>query len=154
MTTAQPATLRNGTKLVIGLLCFAVVITVGLRVYWSALDEESSILQQRGLPAARMGIGLSQEGLKLLSQEEQQELNGLYSETLQTLRQEERQRFYSLSQKGASATDQEISESWEIMQKALEALSANKRERLFAIVGKAVQLAQQKADAEKKPEGQ
>ncbi len=154
MTTAQPATLRNGTKLVIGLLCFAVVITVGLRVYWSALDEESSILQQRGLPAARMGIGLSQEGLKLLSQEEQQELNGLYGETLQALRQEERQRFYSLSQKGAGATDQEISESWEIMQKALEALSANKRERLFAIVGKAVQLAQQKADAEKKPEGQ
>lgn len=154
MTTAQPATLRNGTKLVIGLLCFAVVITVGLRVYWSALDEESSILQQRGLPAARMGIGLSQEGLKLLSQEEQQELNGLYGETLQTLRQEERQRFYSLSQKGAGATDQEISESWEIMQKALEALSVNKRERLFAIVGKAVQLAQQKADAEKKPEGQ
>lgn len=154
MTTAQPATLRNGTKLVIGLLCFAVVITVGLRVYWSALDEESSILQQRGLPAARMGIGLSQEGLKLLSQEEQQELNGLYGETLQALRQEERQRFYSLSQKGTGATDQEISESWEIMQKALEALSANKRERLFAIVGKAVQLAQQKADAEKKPEGQ
>lgn len=154
MTTAQPATLRNGTKLVIGLLCFAVVITVGLRVYWSALDEESSILQQRGLPAARMGIGLSQEGLKLLSQEEQQELNGLYGETLQALRQEERQRFYSLSQKGTGATDQEISESWEIMQKALEALSVNKRERLFAIVGKAVQLAQQKADAEKKPEGQ
>lgn len=154
MTTAQPATLRNGTKLVIGLLCFAVVITVGLRVYWSALDEESSILQQRGLPAARMGIGLSQEGLKLLSQEEQQELNGLYGETLQALRQEERQRFYSLSQKGTGATDQEISESWEIMQKALEALSANKRERLFAIVGKAVQLAQQKAEAEKKPEGQ
>lgn len=154
MTTAQPATLRNGTKLVIGLLCFAVVITVGLRVYWSALDEESSILQQRGLPAARMGIGLSQEGLKLLSQEEQQELNSLYGETLQALRQEERQRFYSLSQKGTGATDQEISESWEIMQKALEALSANKRERLFAIVGKAVQLAQQKAEAEKKPEGQ
>lgn len=154
MATEQPATLRNGTKLVVGLLCLAVAMAVGLRVYWASLEEDASVLQQRGLPAARLGIGLSQEGRKLLSQEEQQELDSLYGETLQALRQEERQRFYALSQKGAEATDQEITESWEIMQKALEALPANKRDRLFAIVGKAVQLAQQKAASEKKPEGQ
>ena len=105
MATAQPATLRNGTKLVVGLLCLAVAMAVGLRVYWASLEEEASVLQQRGLPAARLGIGLSQEGRKLLSQEEQQELDSLYGETLQALRQEERQRFYALSQKGAEATD-------------------------------------------------
>jgi hypothetical protein len=154
MATEPISSVRNGTKLVVGLLLFAVTIAVGLRFYLSSLEEDSSVLQQRGIPAARVGIGLSQEGRKLLSQDEQQELDSLYGETLQTLRQEEKQRFYTLSQKGANATDQEITESWELMQKALETLPQVKRDRLFAIIGKAVQLAQKKSPAEEKPDGQ
>jgi len=154
MTTANPATMKNGTKLVIGLLALAMVMAVGLRVYLSSLESEANILQQQGLSAARVGIGLSQEGRKLLLKEEQNEIDSIYNEALQALKQEERQHFFSLAQKGADASDQELSESWTLMQKALEALPQERKDRLFALVGKAVQLAQQKAASEKKPQGQ
>lgn len=129
-------------------------MAAGLRFYLTSLEDDSNVLLQRGMPAARLGIGLSQEGRKLLSQDEQRELDGLYREALQSLKQEEKQRFFSLAEKGAAAADQEISESWALMEKALETLAPERRDRLFALIGKAVQLGQQKAEAEKKPEAQ
>jgi hypothetical protein len=154
MATTKPSTMRNGTKFVIGLLAFAMAVVIGLRFYLASEKDESNVLHQQGLPAARVGLGLSQEGRKLLAQEEQGELDSIYNEALQSLRQEERQRFFSLAQKGTGTTDQELSESWALMQKALAALPQERRDRLLALVGKAVQLAQQKAASEKKPEGQ
>jgi hypothetical protein len=147
--------MRNGTKLVIGLLALAMALAIGLRFYLSSFENGSNILQQQGIAAARLGIDLSQEGRKLLPQEEQNELNSIYNEALQSLRQEERQRFFALSQKGADAEEQDLNESWMLMQKALVTLPQERRDRLFALIDKAVQLAQQKkAVSEKKPEGQ
>lgn len=155
MATTQPSTMRNGTKLVIGLLALAMALAIGLRFYLSSLENGSNILQQQGIAAARVGIDLSQEGRKLLPQEEQKELDSIYNEALQSLRQEERQRFFALAQKGAGAEEQELNESWMLMQKALVTLPQGRRDRLFALIDKAVQLAQQKkAVSEKKPEGQ
>ncbi len=148
------ASTRSGTKLVIGLVALALMAAVGLRWYWSSLKSERDFLQQQGVAAARQGIGLSQEGRKLLPQEEQQELDALYGEALRSLRPEERQRFFALASKGAQANEDELKESWALMQKALEALAQEKRDRLFVLVSKSVQLAQEKAAAEKKQEGQ
>lgn len=132
-----------------------MLIAVGMRAYLSSLEEKSAILQQQGPLAARVGIGLSQEGRKLLSQQEQHELDSIYEEALQSLNQEERQHFFSLAQKGAGASDQELNESWTLMQKALETLPQERRERLFVLIDKAVQLAQQKsASSEQKAERQ
>lgn len=145
--------MRNGTKLVLGLLVLAMVLAVGLRAYLSSFESGRDGGQQ-SVAAARVGIDLSQEGRKLLPHEEQNELNAIYEEALRSLQPEERQRFFALAQKGAKAADQEISESWSLMQRALTTLSQERRDRLFALVGKAVQLAQEKAASEKKTEGQ
>ncbi|MBI3245826.1 MAG: hypothetical protein HYZ50_04885 [Deltaproteobacteria bacterium] len=152
MSTTDASTPKTGTKLVLGLLALAMIVSVGLRWYHSSVEEETSVLQQQGMPAVRTGIGLSQEGRKLLAQEEQKELETLYSDAFQSIRPEERQRFFALAGKGTGATDLEISESGALVQKAIEMLPEQKRERLFALVAKSVQLAQQKA-AENKPEG-
>src|SRR5262245_18684147 len=105
MATRESSTMKNGTKLVIGLLALAIVLAIGLRLYLSS-DSESNVMHQQGLPAARVSMGLSQEGRQLLSQKEQSELDSLYNTALQSLRQEERQRFFSLAQKGAQVSDQ------------------------------------------------
>lgn len=154
MSTTNASTTKTGTKLVLGLLALAMIVSVGLRWYHSSVEEETSILQQQGMPAVRTGMGLSQEGRKLLVQEEQKELEALYGEAFQSIRPEERQRFFALAGKGTGATDLEISESSAIVQKALESLPEQKRTRLFDLVAKSVQLAQQKAASEKRPEGQ
>jgi hypothetical protein len=141
--------MKSGTKLVIGLVAVAVVLVIASRLFrLPSTDEGLEPMQQQGLPAARQGIGLSQEGIKLLPQEERQELGALYDEALQSLRPEERRRFVSLAQKGTTASDQEIAESSELIQRALRSLPPEKSERLLNLVGKAVQLqlAQQKAE--------
>jgi len=92
-------------------------------------------------------MSLSREGRKLLPLEEQRELDAIYDEALQALTPEERQRFRSLAQQGAAASDREMAESGELMQKALRSLPQDKLQRLWALIEKAVrlQLAQQKA---------
>ncbi len=153
MSTTNASTTKTGTKLVLGLLALAMIVSVGLRWYHSSVEDETGVLQQQGMPAVRTGMGLSQEGRKLLVQEEQKELEALYGEAFQSIRPEERQRFFALAGKGTGATDLEISESSAIVQKALESLPEQKRTRLFDLVAKSVQLAQQKAASENKPEG-
>lgn len=122
------------------------------RVYRTPPSEGiPDILQQQGIPAARQGIGLSREGVKLLSADEQRELSALYGEVLQGLSPAEKQRFLAIVQKGTAADDREITESGELMQKALRALPAEKSARLWALVEKAVrlQLAQQEAQTKR-----
>lgn len=132
-----------------------MAMAIGSRLYFSSLENGANVLQQQGIAAARAGMDLSQEGRKLLPQEEQRELDSIYNEALQSLRQDERQRFFALAQKGADAEEQELTESWMLMQKALVTLPQERRDRLFVLIDKAVRLAQrQQATSEKKPGGQ
>ena len=134
------STMTNGTKLVIGLVLVALLLMIGAQLYRQQQDEMSGLMQQQGPAAARQGLELSQEGVKLLPPEEQRELGALYEAALQNLRAEEKQRFLTLAKKGQAASDQEIAESSDLIQRALRTLPADKTERLLALVGKAVQL--------------
>lgn len=139
MVSEQSATSRNGAKLVIGLVLGALLLAIGARFYRQS-DDLSGLMQQQGPEAARQGIGLSQEGVKLLPPEEQRELGALYEAALQNLHDEEKQRFLALAKKGQAASDLEIAQSSDLIQRALRTLPAEKTERLLALVGKAVQL--------------
>ncbi len=77
---------------------------------------------------------------------DRREMDTLYTDALQSLTLKERQRFLTLGQKGPTATDREIGESTDLIRRALLSLPLDKRNRLFALVEKAVQLqlAQQK----------
>lgn len=139
MAAKSFSTMTNGAKLVIGLILVALFLVIGMRWYGQQ-DDLSDVMQQQGPAAARQGIGLSQEGVKLLPLEEQRELGALYDAALQNLHAEEKQRFLTLAKKGQAASDQEIAESSDLIQRALRTLPADKTERLLALVGKAVQL--------------
>jgi len=139
MDAKPSSTMTNGAKLVIGLILVALLLVIGMQWYRQH-DDVSDLMQQQGPTAARQGIELSQEGVKLLPFEEQRELGALYEAALQNLRAEEKQRFLALAKKGQTASDQEIAESSGLIQRALRTLPADKTERLLALVGKAVQL--------------
>ena len=136
---AKPFSMTNGTKLVIGLVLVALLLAIGVQWYRQQ-DEVTDLMQRQGPAAARQGMGLSQEGVKLLPPEERQELGALYEAALQNLSAEDKERFTILTKKGQAANDQEIAESSDLMQRALRTLPADKIERLLALVGKAVQL--------------
>jgi hypothetical protein len=70
-------------------------------------------------------------------------MEAIYAEAFKSLSAEERQRFVTLGQKGAAATDAEITETATILDKALRSLAPEHGTRLWALVSKAVQLAQQ-----------
>jgi hypothetical protein len=143
MTTvnAPAANKKHGTWLVIGLVTLGLVTVIISRMFHVSSDD---VLQQEGLPAARQGMALSQEGKKLLPLAEQQEMDAIYAEAFKTLSPEERQRFTTLAQKGPAATDTEITETAALLDKALRALPPERGTRLWQLVSKAVQLAQQK----------
>ena len=148
MAIERPTTWKSGTKLVIGLLALATVLVIISRVYHvPPEDETQEILQQQGIPAARQGMNLSREWRKLLPVEEQREMDALYDEALKTLTPEEQERFHTLAQKGAGANDSEVTETGELVQKALRSLLPDKLQRLGALIEKAVrlQLAHQKS---------
>ena len=141
---AQNFTTGKGTWLVIGIVIGAGAFFLFSRFTRAPSPDVQDLLRQEGVPAARQGIALSQEGKKLLPLEEQRELDALYAEAFKSLTEQERQRFLSLAQKGTSATDREIAESAELVQKALRTLAPTQSTRLWALVEKSVQLAQQK----------
>ncbi len=155
MATERPTTWKSGTKLVIGLLAFGIVMVIISRVYRvPPEDDVQEILQQQGISAARQGINLSREGRKLLPLGEQHEMDALYGEALQTLAPEERERFRALAQRGLAANDSEVAETGEMVQKALRSLPPDKLQRLGALIEKAVrlQLAHQKSSAATAPQ--
>ena len=136
-----PATSKkSGSWLVVGLLALGVVALIFVRMFHLSSPD---ILQQDGLPAARQGMQLSQEGKKLLSLEEQREMEGIYAEAFKALSPEEHARFMVLAQKGPAATDAEITETATLLDKALRSLTSERGARLWALIGKAVELAQQ-----------
>src|SRR5581483_5303865 len=116
MSTANaPSSPRSGTWLVVGLLALATVAVIVSRVFYSSPDTTVDLLQKEGLPAARQGMALSQEGKKLLPIEEQREMDAIYAEAFKSLSAEERQRLTALGQKGTAATDAEITETAAIL---------------------------------------
>ena len=148
MTTPNATSSKNGIWLVIGILALATVAVIVTRMYQVPPDVTHS-LQQEGMPAARQGIALSQQGKKLLPLEEQREMDAIYTEAFKALSLEESQRFLALARKGAAATNSEIAESAALIQKALQTLPQERTARLWALVSKAVQLAQQQPPAAK-----
>jgi hypothetical protein len=149
MTTPQPSSSKRGTWLVIGILVLATVAVIITRMYHMPSENVPDLLQQEGMPAARQGIALSQQGKKLLPPEEQREMDAIYTEAFKALSPEENQRFLALARKGTAATDSEIAESAALVQKALQSLPQERNTRLWALVGKSVQLAQQQTSTVK-----
>lgn len=145
MTTTNVLSFKkSGTWVVVALLVLAVSAIVLSRVFYFSSDSAVDVLQQEGIPAARQGMALSQEGKKLLPIEEQREMEAIYAEAFKVLSPEERQRFIALGEKGPAATDAEITESATLLDKALRSLTPERGTRLWELVSKAVQLAQQK----------
>jgi len=104
MATENAASSKRGILVVIGIIALAVLLLVIARYYRLPADEARQLLQQEGMAAARQGIALSQEGKKLLTPEEQREMEKIYDEALGLLPPEEKQRFLTLAQKGTGAT--------------------------------------------------
>ena len=77
-------------------------------------------------------------------------MDALYAEALRLLPEREGLRFEELRQRGAEAGEREVTEMGGLIQKALRTLPAEKNQRLFALVEKAVdlQLAKQQAAAQ------
>ena len=155
-TDASDAPRSNkGVFLVIGLLTIGVVaVTITYTVRTPRKETLQSVLQERGVPAAKRGIHLSQEGRLLLSAEERSEMDAIYAEAFQSLTEWERQEFQTLGKRGADASDREVTEMGLLIQKAIKALPLEKSQRLFALVEKAVdlQLTKQQAEAGSQPE--
>ena len=133
----------------IGILALATVAVIVARMYHVPSESVPDLLQQEGMPAARQGIALSQQGKKLLPPEEQREMDAIYTDAFKALSPEEHQRFLALARKGTAATDSEIAESAALVQKALQSLPQECNTRLWALVSKSVQLAQQQTSAVK-----
>jgi len=138
---ADCPTWRRGTWLVIGLvLCAAVLVLVARAYRPPASQDVEGLLRQQGLPAARQTMALSLEGRKLLSLEEQRELDALYADALRQLSPQDRRYFQALAQKGLAMSDRDLTELNTLLQRALSALPQEKTARLWALSEKAVRL--------------
>lgn len=138
----------KGVFLVIGLLTIGVVaVTITYRHRTPPKETLQSILQARGMPAAKRGMQLSQAGRQLLPPDERAEMDTLYAEALRSLPERERLRLEELRKHGAQASGREVTGMGRLVQKALRTLPPEKNQRLFALVEKAValQLAKQQA---------
>ena len=144
------ATARSykGVFLVIGLLTIGVVaVTITYRHRPLPKETVQSVLQARGMPAAKRGMRLSQAGRQLLPPDERAEMDAIYAEALRSLPERERLKLEELRKHGAQPSGREVTEMGRLVQKALRALPPEKNQRLFALVEKAValQLAKQQA---------
>ena len=138
----------KGVFLVIGLLTIGVVaVTITYRHRIPPKETVQSVLQARGMPAAKRGMRLSQAGRQLLPPDERAEMDAIYAEALRSLPERERLQLEELRKQGAQASGREVTEMGRLIQKALRALPTEKSQRLFALVEKAValQLAKQQA---------
>jgi len=138
----------KGVFLVIGLLTIGVVaVTIAYRHRIPPKETVQSVLQSRGMPAAKRGMQLSQAGRQLLPPDERAEMDAIYAEALRSLPERERLQLEELRKHGAQASGQGVAEMGRLVQKALRALPPEKNQRLFALVEKAValQLAKQQA---------
>lgn len=149
------ATARSykGVFLVIGLLTIGVAaVTMTYRHRTPPKETLQSVLQARGMPAAKRGMQLSQAGRQLLPPEERAEMDAIYAEALRSLPERERLQLEQLRKQGAQADGREVMEMGRLIQKALRTLPAEKNQRWFALVEKAValQLAKQQAAAQPK----
>ena len=144
------ATARSykGVFLVLGLLTIGVVaVTMTYRHRIQPKETVQSVLQARGMPAAKRGMQLSQAGRQLLPPDERTEMDAIYAEALRALPERERLQLEELRKRGAQAGGQEMTTMGRLIQKALRTLPPEKNQRWFALVEKAValQLAKQQA---------
>lgn len=149
MATLKPASSsspsKRGSWLVTSTLAvFAVLIVLAYTYRPVPREGWRDLMAQPGIPAARRGIEMSREGRQLLAAEERKEMDNLYAEALQGLPPPERESFVSVAQKGTHASARELSESTELIQKALQSLPHEKQTRLFGLIEKAVELQYEK----------
>ena len=149
------ATARSykGVFLVLGLLTIGVVaVTMTYRHRIQPKETVQSVLQARGMPAAKRGMQLSQAGRQLLPPDERTEMDAIYAEALRALPERERLQLEELRKRGAQAGGQEMTTMGRLIQKALRTLPPEKNQRWFALVEKAValQLAKQQAATQPK----
>ena len=145
MSTARS---YKGVFLVVGLLTIGIVaVTITYRHRTPPKETLQSVLQARGMPAAKRGMRLSQAGRQLLPPDERAEMDAIYAEALRSLPERERLRLEELRKHGVQASGQEVTEMGRLIQKALRTLPPAKNQRWFALVEKAValQLAKQQA---------
>lgn len=145
MSTARS---YKGVFLVVGLLTIGVVaVTITYRHRTPPKETLQSVLQARGMPAAKRGMRLSQAGRQLLPSGERAEMDAIYAEALRSLPERERLRLEELRKHGTQASGREVTEMGRLIQKALRTLPPEKNQRWFALVEKAValQLAKQQA---------
>ncbi len=138
----------KGVFLVIGLLAIGVAaVTMTYRHRPPSKESLQSVLQARGMPAAKRGMRLSQAGRQLLPPNERAEMDAIYAEALRALPERERRKLEELRKQGGQANGGEMTEMGRLVQKALRTLPPDKNQRLFALVEKAValQLAKQQA---------
>jgi len=145
MSTARS---YKGVFLVIGLLTIGVAaVTMTYRHRTPPKETLQSVLQARGMPAAKRGMQLSQAGRQLLPPDERAEMDAIYAEALRALPERERLKLEELRKPGAQVGGQEMTTMGRLVQKALRTLPPEKNQRWFALVEKAValQLAKQQA---------
>ncbi len=141
MTKTDSSRSRKGVLLVLGLLAIGVTaVTITYTSRLSPKETLQSVLQSRGVPAAKRGMQLSRAGRQLLSAEEQAELDRIYAEAFQALTKWERKEFQDLTKQGTAASDREMTEMSMLIQKAIKTLPPEKSQRLFTLVEKAVDL--------------
>lgn len=142
---ADPSASKRGSWLVLAFMAVASVLVISA-LHLRPVPREGwrKILEEPGVPAARRGVELSRLGRQLLSPHEQQEMDRLYAEALRGLPEHERQAFVVLSQKGAEASARDLQQSAELIQKSIHSLPAEKQNRLFGLIEKAVQLQYEK----------
>lgn len=138
----------KGVFLVLGLLTIGVVaVTMTYRHRTPPKETLQSILQARGMPAAKRGMQLSQAGRQLLPPDERAEMDAIYAEAFRSLPERERLQLEELRKHGTQASGREMTTMGRLIQKALRTLPPEKNQRFFALVEKAVdlQLAKQQA---------
>lgn len=141
MTTTGAAWSDRGILLVIGLLAVGVAAVTFAYLYRTQPQETvQGVLQSRGLPAARRGLALAQAGRTLLSVEEQAEMNALYAEAFAALTDAQRQAFRALVDRADRGDEDVVVELSRLILAAISELSAEKSQRLFGLVEKAVAL--------------
>ncbi len=149
------ATARSykGVFLVVGLLTIGVVaVTITYRHRPLPKETLQTVLQARGMPAAKRGMRLAQAGRQLLPPDERAEMDALYAEALRSLPERERLQLEELRKRAAQASGPEVTAIGRLIQKALRTLPPEKNQRWFALVEKAVALQLAKQQAAPQPE--
>ena len=143
MGNKQAMQSRKGSFLVIGMLTIGI-IAVGITYTYNfrnpPQETPRTLLQGKGVDAARRGISMSRAGRAMLGPDESLEIDRLYSQAFEALSASEMKVFNGLGALGENLTDRDIEEMGRLIQKAIKSLSPEANARLLALVERTVKL--------------